>query len=94
MECLADEGSSMRVFVCELRQNVQVSGGAEAILCGRIKFVRPPGYSWNIWVLRHKNCAKWPTICIKTPYLSTALYTVVYKPCGRLFIDASPLFEN
>ena len=72
--------------VCELRQFEQVSGAAEAILCARIKFVRPPGYRWRIRVPRHKKHAKWPISCSESPYLSTALCTVVYKPCGRLFI--------
>ena len=80
--------------VCELRQFEQVSGAAEAILCARIKLVRPPGYRWVIRVPRHKKYAKWPINCSETPYLSTALCTVVYKPCGRLFVGAPPLFEN
>lgn len=82
------------IFLCELRQFEQVSGADGVILCGRIKFVRPSGYSWKIWVLRHKNCAKWLISCSEAPYLSTVLCTVVYKPCGRLFVGASSLFEN
>ena len=74
--------------VCELRQFEQVSGTAEAILCARIKFVRPSGYRWGIRVPRHKKYAKWPISCTESPYLSTALCTVVYKPCGRLFVGA------
>ena len=73
---------------------MQLSGAAEAILCARIRFVRPSGYVWEIREPRHKKHVKWPISCSVAPYLSTTVYTVVYKPCGRLFIDASPLFEN
>ena len=82
------------VLLCELRQFELIGDAADANFCTRIKLVRPPVYSWGARVPRHKKHAKWPISCSEAPCLSTVLYTVVYKPCGRLFVGASSLFEN